>query len=257
MKTALFALMTFVFGCQAASARDAGQLWVLLIGPQDYQHMAKLQFSGNDCEQMAQVLKTNYGVASDHIFKLVDSADSKVTRDGAMAAVRSFLDKPDVGDEILVFYSGQGDKNAAGELMLPLEDAVPNQPNTALSAKWLLDALEMTPANTKTLILDTCYAAALFRQAKNTDVTIFASSAENEISYDWTDQRQGMYTRWLLEGLSGSADADRDGKVSATELDRFVTPNVARTSGRIYRTPQNPSAKIPTDVPEAQFTLVK
>ena len=71
----------------------------------------------------------------------------------------------------------------------------------------------------------------------------FGCSAFNRFA-SWRDAAaavevggQGLFTTYLLRALSGEADYDGDGAVTATEIGAFVKPQVTTASGN-RQTPQ-------------------
>ena len=59
---------------------------------------------------------------------------------------------------------------------------------------------------------------------------MIASSRSSEASSAGADLRPGFFTYYLLEGLEGAADLDRDGIVSLQELYEYVERQVLRKS---------------------------
>jgi len=49
-----------------------------------------------------------------------------------------------------------------------------------------------------------------------------ASSGPEELSYDMPEKEYGAFTYFLLQGLTGAADSDKDGLISATELSKYI-----------------------------------
>jgi len=69
---------------------------------------------------------------------------------------------------------------------------------------------------------------------------IIASSGVAIPSAQFDRGQHGLFTYYLLKGLRGGADADRDGSVAVAELFRYLKdrlPAAARTEGQQSRTP--------------------
>jgi len=62
-------------------------------------------------------------------------------------------------------------------------------------------------------------------------VIITASSA-NEVSVEKDDLQHGVFTYYLLEGLRGKADLDRDSMITVDEAYRYVYDQVPRATGQ-------------------------
>jgi WD40 repeat protein len=101
----------------------------------------------------------------------------------------------------------------------------------------------------KLAFLDTCHSGAIqplrdrdlkaaIRALQEDVILTVAASAGHERSEEKPSWGHGAFTKTLLEGLSGTADASRDGAVSLSELIFYAKTQVPKlTSGR-----QNPAA---------------
>jgi len=56
------------------------------------------------------------------------------------------------------------------------------------------------------------------------------ASRPNEVSLEMAELGHGLFTYYLLQGLGGAADLNRDGIVSLQELYEYVEQEVTRTS---------------------------
>jgi len=70
----------------------------------------------------------------------------------------------------------------------------------------------------------------LERLARSKGRAIIASSRPSEVSIAGADLRHGFFTYYLLEGLKGAADLNRDGIVSLQELYEYVEQQVLHKS---------------------------
>jgi uncharacterized caspase-like protein len=67
---------------------------------------------------------------------------------------------------------------------------------------------------------------ALLRMPKGAQVSGILASAPEQPSFEDDRLSHGVFTYFLLQGLHGKADFDRDGYMSLTELNRFVSAQV-------------------------------
>lgn len=58
------------------------------------------------------------------------------------------------------------------------------------------------------------------------------SSMSNEYSLEQSGIRQGIFSHFLIRGLNGEADTNKDGIVSVVELFEFVKLNVLSHTNR-------------------------
>jgi len=62
------------------------------------------------------------------------------------------------------------------------------------------------------------------------EVMVLAAATGTQISSDYDKAGHGLFTHYLLAGLQGEADADKDGLVTMKELFPFVRTRVATTA---------------------------
>jgi uncharacterized caspase-like protein len=71
-------------------------------------------------------------------------------------------------------------------------------------------------------------------------LTVLAGATGSQITSDYDKGEHGLFTYFLLKGLRGDADADRDGVVSLGELYPFVRENVSSRASRELNRDQTP-----------------
>jgi uncharacterized caspase-like protein len=61
---------------------------------------------------------------------------------------------------------------------------------------------------------------------------ILTASGANEVSGEDDQLKHGVFTYFLLEGLRGKADMDKDGIITVDEAYRYVSREVPRATGQ-------------------------
>jgi uncharacterized caspase-like protein len=74
--------------------------------------------------------------------------------------------------------------------------------------------------------------AFLERIAGGKGRVIITASGANEVSVEKDDLQHGVFTYYLVEGLKGKADADKDGLITIDEIYRFISKHVPRPTGQ-------------------------
>lgn len=78
---------------------------------------------------------------------------------------------------------------------------------------------------------------------------VFASSTGSQVSVELDEFKHGAFTKALLEGLDGKADYTKDGVISTSELDVFVSQRVKElTNGE-----QMPTTVKPDTTPDLRL----
>lgn len=104
------------------------------------------------------------------------------------------------------------------------------------------------PAKTKVMIIDSCFAGLLstkgIKDAKGfgapkldfdepTGSIYLTASSSSEFAYESQKLRGGLFSRNVIDGLQGKADANSDGVVTATELYEYAFRETRLTSRMI------------------------
>jgi uncharacterized caspase-like protein len=61
---------------------------------------------------------------------------------------------------------------------------------------------------------------------------IITASDANEVSVERDELKHGVFTYYLLEGLRGKADLDKDGVITVDEVYRYVSMKVPQATGQ-------------------------
>lgn len=251
-------LATLVFASDARADYHA-----LLIGVGEYenQDLAPLEFATNDVDRLAQALIDRGEYREANVWKSTDASrpGREPTRKNLLPLIKKFLSSLAEGDTALVYFSGHGVQDANGQLYLAPRDYDPdNQASTGLPADWLRQQLAACPAETKLLVLDSCYAGTKGRFAgagamqeafaNLGGVVTLASSSGAEKSIVDAGLGQSLFGYWLTKALTGHADANMDAKVSFSEAYEFVRQGVEQNARRQHGASQTPRQHIGLDV---------
>jgi uncharacterized caspase-like protein len=144
--------------------------------------------------------------------------------------------------ELFVYYSGHGAPgiNSGESFLLPV-DANPDKLElTALRLSQFIETIaSLNPVKT-TFAVDACFSGTtntggnLIKGASSLAIklkpiaqqkpnqVILTASGDNEVASWYDDKRHGLFTYYLLKGLSGGADADKNQAVTTGELRQFL-----------------------------------
>lgn len=258
-----------------ASLDGHGRLWAVIIGISQYKNLpqkSQLRFANRDAEELAAFLRSpnGGGFPSSNIKLLIDT-------EASLSAVRTALGtwltrSAELSDVVYIFFAGHGVvENEQDGYLLAYDSDPQNLYATALSVvelnKIVADRLK---ARMIILIADACHSGNLGWASRGTDkevlinryldemgktgtgvVKLLASRA-NERSFE--DERwgggHGVFTYFLLEGLKGKADLDKDSVVRASELIDFLSEVVPEQTQALQhpRVAGNLEARLPLAV---------
>src|SRR5262245_13076379 len=239
-----------------AALDGRGKLWAVVIGVSRYKNLApkaQLEFAHRDAESFAAFLRTpnGGGFPSSQITLLTNQA-------ATLSAIRSALGttlprsvEPD--DMVVIFFAGHGVVEGERDGYLLAYDSDPqNLYATALQVSELNRIIsERLKARTVILIADACHSGRLgltSRSVAESAVMVnrfldevgksgkgvfrLLGSRQDQLSYEgptW-GSGHGAFTWFLLEGLRGKADRDKDGFVRAGELLDFLSESVPKAT---------------------------
>lgn len=221
-----------------------GTCRAMVVGISEYQDpdIPDLRFAHRDAEAFADYLKNRPvdKVKPEHL-KLV--VNDQATGGNVHSALRSLVKDSQAGDKVVIYFAGHGDV----ETLYPDEPGhllVYDTPANNYSSNSLrLDDIRRTvnalvSRDIQVLIVtDACHAGKLAGSAVNGSQAATSSMAEqfnsevkilscqsNEFSQEgeqWGDGR-GVFSWYLIQGLTGLADADKDLQVTIKELSRYL-----------------------------------
>ena len=129
---------------------------------------------------------------------------------------------------------------------------------TALSRTELFqEILELNPKSV-TMFMDTCYSGisrdektllasarpiriiASEEQDVPNNFTIFSASQLDQISSGIKEAKHGIFSYYLMKGLEGNADANKDRKITNGELLAYMDENISQKASELGRQ-QNPT----------------
>lgn len=202
--------------------------------------------AAHDAETVAKYFQTLGGVPSSNIALLTDR---KATSARIEKTLREWLPTRSTTDGIVIIYfSGQAMVSPRGEIML-----VPYDGTKTPTSLYRLSALESVLARLHpqqailifdgktSLIIDQTQTPPTPRWDLDGDNTIRLIAVEGlAAGIEDDSHRHGLFTYYLLRGLRGEADTNRDGKVTLGEMSGFVRQKVAWASKSQFGTTQRP-----------------
>jgi Caspase domain len=248
----------------APAAPDPGlpraERWAVVVGIGRYENPAipPLRFAAADAEAFYEVLVTRAGFPKDQVLLFTERTERKPTLRNLKQALGTFLARrPQKNDLVVVFFAGHGapevdprgiEADGLAKYLVPI-DADPNDLySTALPMDEFQTIFDRLESERAVVFLDTCYSGAaggrtfaaartrasrvddffLERLTRSRGRAIVAASRANEVSIELPELGHGVFTYYLVRGLAGAADLDRDGIVVLQELYQYLEYQVAR-----------------------------
>jgi tetratricopeptide (TPR) repeat protein len=249
-----------------------GKLWAVVIGVSNYKNLRaeeQLRFAHRDAEEMAAFLRSpnGGGFPSTQIKVLLNE-------EATIASVRTALGtwlprSAEPNDVVYIFFAGHGVVEQGSDGYLLANDSDPqNLYATALPIAELDRIVsERLRARVAVVIADACHSGKIGMASRGMEEQILINryldevgksgagrfrllaSRADERSYE--DPRwgggHGVFTHFLLEGLKGEADRDRDKVVRAGELLDYLSQIVPEQTSALQhpRAAGNIDARLP------------
>ncbi|MEW6545104.1 MAG: ankyrin repeat domain-containing protein [Nitrospirota bacterium] len=233
-------------------------VYAVVIGIEQYREkLPKADFADRDARLMGDYLVKVLGYPEENVVVRLNEKAAKTDLEKYFEEwLRNNVEKD---GSVFVYYSGHGAPNPrTGDAYLVPYDGDPNfVDSTGFPLKRLYAALDKLPAKDITVVLDSCFSGAGGRSvlAKGSrpmvisvenpvlaagKVVVLAASSGSQISNTYLEQGHGLLTYFLLKGLQGEGDLDKDGAIELAELFEYVKPNVQRVARRQYNMEQTP-----------------
>ncbi|MFY8011220.1 MAG: caspase family protein [Saprospiraceae bacterium] len=215
-----------------------GEVYVLLVGVSNYvNHREPLQYPDNDALNLFAFLRSPEGgaIPSKNIINLVDKV---ATRRNILDSLNAMLGRVTKKDMVIFYFSGHGIKGA----FLPID--YDGTYEKVVYHHEIYSALQQSNAQFKMCIADACHAGSMqeqkgflgssqtdFYQNSQSDQSDFAmllSSTSSENSAEADRLQQSVFSYYLIKGLEGLADTNRDKRISIQELFNYVADNVRK-----------------------------
>lgn len=228
----------------------------IIIGIQDYRRVPKAEFANNDARVFYDYAIRGLGVRPENVKLLVDQQADDVEILGAFKNWLPLKAKRGQTD-VYVFYSGHGLPSDDGASLYFLPHGVDRQflDRTAIKQAEIVGALQAVSPKSVTLFLDACYSGqsrggeTLLASARPiaiqpkastfpSNFTVLSASAPEQIASSSPDLKHGIFSYFLMKGMEGEADQNKDGAITVQEMQAYLSDSVGRKAMSINRTQQ-------------------
>jgi hypothetical protein len=240
----------------ALRGKPANNAVAIIIGIQDYRRVPKAEFANNDARVFYDYAIRGLGVRPENVKLLVDQQADDVEILGAFKNWLPLKAKRGQTD-VYVFYSGHGLPSDDGSSLYFLPHGVDRQflDRTAIKQAEIVSALQAVSPKSVTLFLDACYSGqsrggeTLLASARPiaiqpkastfpSNFTVLSASAPEQIASSSPDLKHGIFSYFLMKGMEGEADQNKDGAITVQEMQAYLSESVGRKAMSINRTQQ-------------------
>ncbi len=254
VKTKVFELEQVLAAQTAATAAagPGGQTYALLVGISKYKKPElSLQFAEADASMFSKLIESQRGggVAPANVILLTDEkATTAALRNGFQDFLKRRAGK---NDTVIILIAGHGTVEVPGSknaFILTYDTDPQDLTSTALPMAELRSLFEdqLKKVGRVLLFVDVCKAGTIgtiHNTTVNADVEhlgdaegdLFGllASRPKEVSLEGPQfgGGHGVFSYYVMKGMTGDADQNKDGVVDASELIQYVTSQVASATG--------------------------
>jgi len=236
--------------------------WAVVIGVGRYESpdIPKLRYTVPDAEAIYQVLTGPAGFKKEHVLLLTDKTERKPTLRNIKWALGTFLSRSAKKDDtVLIYFAGHGapevdsrgvERDGFSKYLVPTDAEPDDLFSSALPMDDIQTIFARIEAERVVVFLDSCYSGAaggrtfaskktrsghlddlfLERLARSKGRAILTASRPAEVSIELPELGHGIFTYYLVQGLKGAGDLNRDGIVTLQELYEYIEQEVTKKS---------------------------
>ncbi|MCW5201932.1 SUMF1/EgtB/PvdO family nonheme iron enzyme [Desulfobulbus sp. US4] len=217
----------------------AEKRYAILIASSSYPDepgLTDLRCPANDVDALDKVLRSPDlgGFTETVVFKNRPSHE-------VLERIETVLGEAGREDLVLIYFSGHGKLNPAGQLCLATANTkLRALGSTSIQAAEIKSYFDHSASRKKILLLDCCYSGAVGKDftkggvgeqlqlmSRGQGTFIMTASTGIEVAVEKEGDTYGLFTKHLVEGIrSGEADKDEDGFVDMQELYEYVHEKV-------------------------------
>jgi hypothetical protein len=233
-------------------------VWAVVIGINDYPKLPKLKYAVNDAEAFYRLLVEENRIPPENVTLLTNQQASLVNLRSTLGT--RIKNAARESDMVIIFFAGHGaterdatspDGDGLEKYLLPFDADPADLYTTAMPMVEVARIFNRIRSERLVFIADACYSGGsggrtisvadtranigdgfLERVVGGRGKVIITASSANEVSVEKDELQHGVFTYYLLEGLRGKADFDRDSMITVDEAYRFVYDEVPKATGQ-------------------------
>ena len=233
-------------------------VWAVVVGINDYPRLPKLKYAVNDAEAFYRLLVEDNRIPRENVTLLTNEQATLVNLRSTLGT--RIKNAARENDMVIIFFAGHGaterdsaspDGDGLEKYLLPVDTDPADLYTTAMPMVEVARILNRIRSERIVFIADACYSGAsggrtvnvsgmranigdgyLERVVGGRGKVIITASSANEVSVEKDELQHGVFTYYLIDGLKGRADLDRDGMVTVDEAYRYVYEQVPQATGQ-------------------------
>jgi uncharacterized caspase-like protein len=238
------------------------EIWLVCIGINKYLNgkIQELKYAVDDAKAVAEYFINALNITPDHAFILLE-------KDAYLKNLKTVLGtelkkRAKLEDMVIIYFAGHGfreedpnnpDGDGFEKYLLPFDVDPKDLFSTAFPIRELQTIFDRILAQKLVFLADSCFSGAtnvgnirtlsllgfrtgdisdkfLDRISKGKGRVILTAAMSHEGSREIVDLKHGVFTYYLLRGLKGEADFDKDGLITIDEISQYVQDKVSKAT---------------------------
>jgi len=209
-----------------------------------------LAFAARDAAGFHVAMREGLGPLHERVVErvLVDASDAIAPTADAIRNALGLLRRAGPNDTVVMFIGGHGINEGRDYLLLPTDAQYSEADEMFLRARTVLwaeiQAAVENALGRRVLFMDTCHAGNshagdLSDAAYYANIIAYYSARWDQLAVEAGKYRHGAFTKAVIEGMEGRADADGDRDVTTEELRDYLAKRVPEIAAE-FGEAQNP-----------------
>lgn len=218
--------------------------WALLVGVNRYsEDFSRLKFCVNDVKALAKVL-TQLGYTVVCMHDELDRDDDRFpTRNNVEAELTKLCQLVGSDDLLWVHFACHGTLVDQKPVLIAQDTRHPTLDKSVLPLSKVETLMRGSKAKRLVLTLDACHTGVeigreladpeFFKNACELaeGFALIAASTAQQVAREWQEVEHGVFTYYMLKGLTGEADQNNRGFVTVNDLQTYVVDQLKRWNG--------------------------
>ena len=240
------------------NAKENPNALAIIIGITNYKNIPISVYADKDAKLFSDFAYRSLGVSRDKIKLLINDTANYIE---IKKLLKRWLKNEIVKGktDVYLFFAGHGlvSDNQKDLYLIPFDGEPSLLDDTSIKRSELFSLISENDPSSITAFLDTCYSG-LTRQNKMliadarplkivsdkstipSNINLLTASSNNQIASGLEEAEHGMFSHYLMDGLSGKADLNKNKKITAEELHSYLREKVKKQALKLGRdqTPQ-------------------
>lgn len=241
-----------------ATSNKNSNAFAVVFGIESYRNAPSASNAVNDADIFREYLIKRFGLNRENIYLRLDEQATKGEFDKVFSSNGWLYRNTSKNSDVFIYYAGHGapDLKTKETFLVPYDGDPNYASSTGFSINQLYENLSDLDVKSITLMMDACFTGSsrdnqlILADARPvyidvqqgnipSNMIVFTAASGNEISSGYSEKNHGIFTYFILKGLNGNADSNRDRKITVNEMSSYLSDNVTQQARKIGRE-QNP-----------------